>query len=111
MRRSGTDDRFWQWSFGKRLDEELYRLDVDPACVENLADVREHAARKQTLRRRLLETLEEQADPRMRGEGERFDEYPYADESGRDFYERFMRGEDLNAGWVEPTDFEQDTLE
>ena len=111
MRRSGTDDRFWQWSFGKRLDEELYRLDVDPACVENLADVREYAARKQTLRRRLLETLEEQADPRMRGEGGRFDEYLYADESGRDFYERFMRGEDLNTGWVEPTDFEQETLE
>ena len=47
----------------------------------------------------------------MRGEGHLFDEYPYSDESSRGFYRRYMRGEALNAGWVEPTDFETEPLE
>jgi hypothetical protein len=67
--------------------------------------------RKRQLRGQLLDALEAQADPRVIGEGHVFDEYPYSDERGRGFYERFMRGEDLNAGWVEPTDFEKEALE
>jgi hypothetical protein len=45
------------------------------------------------------------------GEGHVFDEYLYADERGRGFYGRFMRGESLDAGWVQPTDFEKEALE
>ncbi len=52
-----------------------------------------------------------QGDPRMVGKGYLFDQYPYADDSGRDFYNRFMRGEKMNAGWVSPSDFEKQDVE
>ncbi len=111
MRRRGVDTRYWELSFGKRPREELYDLSQDPACVENLAAEPEQAGRKRRLRRRLFDALEAQGDPRLRGEGHLFDEYPYSDESSRGFYERYMRGEPVNAGWVEPTDFEKEPIE
>ena len=37
--------------------------------------------------------------------GNIFEEYPYADAALRGFYERFIRGEKLNAGWVNASDF------
>ena len=43
----------------------------------------------------------------MSGQGHVFDEYPYASPRMRNFYERFMRGEKLSAGWVNPSDFER----
>ncbi len=51
--------------------------------------------------------LREQGDPRMDGKGAIFDEYPHANQGHVGFYERFMRGEKLNAGWVSPGDFEK----
>jgi hypothetical protein len=51
--------------------------------------------------------LRAQNDPRQLGRGEIFDRYVYADETTRGFYERFMRGEKLNAGWVNASDFEK----
>ena len=111
MRRSGANARYWASSFGKRPREELYHLESDPACLDDLAADPAQAVRKRQLRGRLLDALEAQADPRVIGEGHVFDEYLYSDESGRGFYERFMRGEDLNAGWVQPTDFEKEAVE
>jgi len=52
--------------------------------------------------------LQEQGDPRMVGHGEVFDNYTPTNCDG--FYEKFMRGETVNAGWVEPTDFENQAL-
>ena len=111
MRRSGADTRYWELSFGKRPREELYDLANDQACVENLAADSAQSGRKLQLRRRLFDALEAQDDPRMRGEGHLFDEFPYSDDSSRGFYQRYMRGESLNAGWVEPTDFEKEAVE
>jgi arylsulfatase A-like enzyme len=111
MRRSGTDTRYWELSFGKRPRGELYHRKSDPACVENLAADPAQAARKRQLRGRLFDALEAQGDPRMLGQGHLFEEYRYSDASGRGFYERFMGGENPRAGWVEPTDFETDPLE
>jgi N-sulfoglucosamine sulfohydrolase len=111
MRRRGEDPRYWELAFGKRPLEELYDLGRDPACVTNLAPEPEQAGRKLRLRQRLFDALEAQGDPRMRGEGHIFDEYLYSDESSRGFYDRYMRGEPVNAGWVEPTDFEKEPIE
>ena len=55
--------------------------------------------------------LEAEGDPRMFGKGDEFDQYPYADEKHRDFYNRLMKGEKLTAGWVNPTDFEKVKLD
>ena len=109
LRERGRSD--WDLCFGKRAREELYDLGRDPACVSNLAGDPAQAGRKRRLRGRLLDAFEAQGDPGMRGEGHLFDEYPYADESGRRFYERFVRGEKVAAGWVEPTDFETEPIE
>lgn len=51
--------------------------------------------------------LRAQGDLRQFGRGGIFDRHVYADETTRNFYERFMRGEKLNAGWVNPSDFEK----
>lgn len=97
----------WQWSFGKRPQEELYHLQNDPDCMHNLADKSEFQKLKQQLRAQLFNELKLQGDPRMFGKGHVFDDYLYADERTQGFYERYMRGEDLKAGWVNASDFEK----
>jgi len=44
----------------------------------------------------------------MFGNGHIFDDYLYADEKHRDFYNRYQSGEKLDAGWVNQSDFEPD---
>jgi arylsulfatase A-like enzyme len=104
-----TPERFqyWQWSFGKRPDEEFYHIDSDPECMTNLAADPDYADRKNRLREQLFDELRQQQDPRMFGRGQQFDDYPYADEKTKNFYERFMRGDSIQAGWVNKSDFEK----
>jgi N-sulfoglucosamine sulfohydrolase len=110
MRRSGKSVEFWKLCFGKRGDEELYALSDDPACVKNLAVNAAYNAQKRTLHDQLYLELLDQDDPRAYGHGDVFDSFKYADESVRDFYNRFVKKEltPTSAGWVKPTDFETD---
>ncbi|MCA9271332.1 MAG: sulfatase-like hydrolase/transferase, partial [Planctomycetales bacterium] len=103
--------KYWQWSFGKRPAEEFYDVAGDPLCLTNMAAQPARAAEMQALRAQMIAELQEQQDPRMFGRGAMFDEYPYADASGRGFYERYMGGEKLRAGWVSSTDFEKQPLD
>ena len=64
-----------------------------------------------SLQKQLRTELIEQGDPRMDGNGEVFDSYPYVDKGRDNFYERFMAGEKLKAGWVSPGDFEKEAIE
>ena len=57
------------------------------------------------------ERLKAQGDPRMFGQGDVFDRYPHANAAHAGFYERYLRGEKLQAGWVSPTDFEPQPLD
>ena len=75
--------------------------------MNNLAGKPQGAAIESALREQLLAELRAQGDPRMDGKGSIFDEYPHANPGYVGFYERFMRGEKLNTGWVSPTDFEK----
>lgn len=106
-RRTSGSDRFWDYCFGKRPEVELYNLSSDPDCLTNLAA---HAA-SEPISRQLAATMESelkaQGDPRMFGEGAIFDRYLHAAPANVGFYERFMRGEPVKAGWVNPTDFEK----
>jgi len=99
--------QYWEWSFGRRPSEELYDLRVDRDCLRNLADSPQHQDLRKRLREEMFDRLRKQGDPRMFGRGNIFDRYPYADESGRNFYERYMKGEQIKAGWVNPSDFEK----
>jgi hypothetical protein len=79
--------------------------------MTNLVKVEAHRARKEALRIQMEQELIEQADPRMLGNGEVFDNYKYADKNGVNFYERYMKGEDVNHGWVNDSDFEEAPLD
>jgi arylsulfatase A-like enzyme len=109
-RREGTEKRHWQMAFGKRPAEELYDVSKDPDCISNLADDSKYRAIKQKLRRQMERELKAQGDPRMFGKGRVFDQYQYANPEQRTFYERFMRGEKLKAGWVNESDFEKEPI-
>ncbi|PWJ60454.1 arylsulfatase A-like enzyme [Dyadobacter jejuensis] len=106
-RRNGTSDSFWKLAFGKKGSEELYRFDQDPDGVKNLANDPAYKTLKASLKKQLEEELKKQKDPRMFGNGAVFDNYPYSEAKTRNFYERYMRGEDIKAGWVNETDFEK----
>lgn len=107
--RADRSDRFWQLNFGKRPGEELYDLKNDPDCVTNLAEDPQLGTMRVTLQNIMLTELKEQADPRMFGKGEIFDNYKPTGNAG--FYERFMKGEKLPANWVNPGDFEIEPLD
>lgn len=105
-RRNTEAHQFWQLSFGKRSPEELYNITDDPYCMNNLADRPELAEQKAQLKELLYAELKAQGDPRILGAGDIFDQYEYANEATRNFYERYMAGEEMKAGWVNKTDFD-----
>mgnify|MGYP005840929061 CR=1 FL=1 len=101
---------YWKWNFGKRPAEELYNIAEDPDCLNNLADDPAYQALKTRLKAQLYEELKQQNDPRMFGRGYVFDAYRYMDESTYNFYQRYMAGEEMNTGWVNDSDFEEEPL-
>lgn len=108
MKRSNRSSFYWDLNFGKRVGEELYNIMKDPECLTNLAANPEYDKIKLDLNAQMVEELTEQSDPRILGNGDIFDKYPYAEEKNRDFYNRFMKGELTwkNASWVDSSDFE-----
>jgi len=76
----------------------------DPECSRNL--IKEYPEVAQRLSQKMTEILRQEGDPRMFGQGDIFEKYPYIDPRTQNFYERFMSGEEVRAGWVNPDDFE-----
>lgn len=64
-------------AFGKRTEEELYDIVKDPHCMNNLAYNKKYAKVKAELRAQMESELKENGDPRMFGNGEIFETYPY----------------------------------
>lgn len=108
--RAKPNDPHWLLCFGKRPAEELFDLKNDPDCVNNLAASSAHQARRAALEAQLLAKLKQQDDPRISGQGDVFDNYPYAGPE-RGLYERHLKGEKIKTGWVSPTDWEPAPLE
>ncbi len=103
-RREKGSDPFWELCFGMRPGRELYDLSSDPDCVKNLATAREKDA--ESLRTRMWAELKRQGDLRAVGRGAEYEAFPHSDERRRNFYNRYVKGELLEAGWVNRTDFE-----
>ncbi len=99
---------YWQLNFGKRVEEELYNILEDPFCMNNLAYNEDYAEHKVEMAEEMTRKLSEQGDPRISDKGEIFDQYPYAGVV-KNYYNRYMGGEKVNAGWVNETDFEDPT--
>lgn len=112
-RRRGEQTPFWQLSFGKHPEEELYHLTTDRACLQNLAADSLHIERLKRMRTKLFAQLREMQDPRVCGNGDIFDSYPFFQSNSFDFYECYMRGEitDYQTDWVNPTDYEPEPLD
>ncbi len=108
LRRGGEDCRYWKLNFGLRPEEELYDLVKDPDCVSNLADKPAFLAVKKQLHDRMYKELVRQGDPRVLGNGDVFDNYPTS--VNANLYERFIKGEKVNTGWINDSDFEKDTV-
>lgn len=107
--RANRSNLYWQINFGLRPDHELYDLRADPDCVRNLAGRSIHTERLTGLQQRMEAMLKAQGDPRMQGRGHIFDDYKPT--KGDGLYEQFMRGEKVQTGWVNPTDFEPQPIE
>lgn len=69
--------RYYEIAFAKRPKEELYDLRIDPHQMVNVAGRQEYASVQADLRERLMMYLVETGDPRVQGNGSRFDRMPY----------------------------------
>ena len=101
---------YWQLNFGKRVSEELYNIESDPFCMNNLAPDNQFSELKTNLEKKLITKLTEQGDPRILGNGDIFDNYKY-NGAVQNYYNRYMEGENIPAGWVNKTDYDSDLKE
>ena len=106
LKKEGKMLDYWHFAFGKRPEETLYDLNKDPNCIKNIAEYNKFSTLKDSLKTILIEDLTKNKDPRILGNGNIFDNYPYAEKRTRDFYNRYMSGELLDSDWVNPTDFD-----
>lgn len=107
LNRNDVDTIYWHYAFGKRPEEELYDIQNDPYCLNNLSSIAKYDELKKALEKKMMDQLTEQGDPRVLGKGDLFDQYPYSGENVRDFYHRYKRGENIKTPWVNPSDFEK----
>jgi hypothetical protein len=111
LRRSGANDWYWKQSFGLRSGEELYDISKDKDCMNDLANDPRYARKKEELKKLLFETLKRQKDPRLMGNGDVFDKYPYMLPDYWNFWERVKSSQISDpaskTGWVEPSDYEK----
>lgn len=75
--------------FGIKQAEELYDLENDPECLNNLANNPEYKSLLKKMKDELFAELKSQGDPRMHGKGHIFDEYEHSKKPG--YYENFMK--------------------
>jgi N-sulfoglucosamine sulfohydrolase len=110
-RRRKGDSWYWDQNFGKHPADELYDINADPYQINNLAGDPAFESIKESLKAKLFEELTIEGDPRMTGEGDIFDNYLYAAENFRNYYQRFMAGEELYPNWISRSDFETEDPE
>lgn len=113
LRRDGRDTHYWEMSFGKHPEEELYHISTDPECLINLAENSDFSELKKKMKEKLFTDLRKFKDPRLLGYGDVFDQYPFMDKNSHNFYERFMNGEIKNyqTKWVNSDDYEKEIIE
>ena len=110
QRKFQTDSALWKLSFDKRPQEELYNVNIDVDCMNNLATLKKYQTLKANLKQQLFKKLAQQKDPRVFGEGDIFDQYPFMNYSFWNFYERLQNREIIEpwkqTTWVNQSDYE-----
>jgi len=99
--------KFWELSLGKRDEYEFFNIKKDPDCVNNLFADLSQRKKINELKTQMIEELKAQGDPRMFGKGEFFDNIVYYEEPNSNYYTKFMRGDDIAAGWINPSDVDK----
>jgi len=107
-RREKGSDPFWELCFGMRPGQELYDLSTDSDCVKNLAQT--SVVDLEKLRTQMWAELKAAGDLRAVGRGAEYEAFPHNDEKKRGFYDRFMKGELIDAPWVKKADFEKNPI-
>jgi arylsulfatase A-like enzyme len=73
----------WQWhydyAFAKRPSEQLFDLRKDPDQTMNVADDPAYAGTKREMAARLVKVLANANDPRVTGDGQKFERSPFTD--------------------------------
>ena len=72
-------------AFWERPQEELYDIEKDPQCLNNLSLDKNFTSIKKSLTDKLIEDLTKQEDQRVLGLGDVFDQYPYSGEMLKTF--------------------------
>ena len=73
----------------------------------NLVDQPTSRSDRLAMEKQMIRELLQQNDRRMIGKGGYFEKIPYVNRDAN-FYNRFIKGEKLNAGWVNRSDFEKE---
>ena len=111
-RKSAETKYLWELTFAKRSKEELYNLQDDPHCVNNLIDNADYKAIAMKLSVEMENELKKEADPRMFGEGDIFQNYESSNIRYNDAYHRMVvKKEKLIPTWINPSDIEIDFIE
>lgn len=89
--------KYFQLCLSFRDSEELYDVEKDPDCIDNLAFKVDFSEVKERLKQQMISELKFQKDPRVLGNGDIFDSYYYMGfEAMKDEYgNRFSIPEDL----------------
>jgi len=110
LHRSGADSRYYRLAMSARPSEELYRVETDRECMTNRIDDPACRERAKKMREELFRLLREQGDPRMTGDGDVFDRYPYDKPGKSGVYESVVNDGARpweTSNWVIPTDYIQ----
>ncbi|MBE0673586.1 MAG: sulfatase [Bacteroidales bacterium] len=108
--RQGRNRLYWDLAFGKRISkEELYNVSEDQECMVNLAGDANYQELKSSLREIMLRELQDQDDPRIAGNGDVFDTYPFSQSFMHNLYEKYMDGisDEKVVSWINSSDVEE----
>jgi uncharacterized sulfatase len=78
-RHEPTAKIFYDRAFAKRPGEELYALREDPDQVKNVAAEDSYLVERKAMEKRLMRVLTDSTDPRVTGDGKKFDRAPFSD--------------------------------
>lgn len=85
---------FFERSFGKRSEYELYDVKKDPFQFSNLANNSEYSATLKNLKAKLIQWMKDTEDPRSKGATDIWDTYPYFGKGGITHTVKMKRNED-----------------
>ena len=78
-RADATGRPYFDHAFARRPAEELYDLRADPGQTNNVAGVASSLVEKENMAGRLTKILRDTGDPRVTGDGGKFDRAPFTD--------------------------------